>query len=330
MIVKILWALIGLNAAAFVIVFIYFLLSTDGRHVDTMESGWMTVLAIAGLALILLAAIPLRMSQSQFSIIFSGFFAALPLVIFLSFWISNHIPSFGKKETLAGVYFKDKIQRRIAGAIETCDTVMLPIYIKGQNMNIQGNRVWDADGLNYLQFAIRLRSHRNSVFTEKANLAIIKMLIDAGSPTTRALAEGIGDLPVEMIAALLDAGGDPNTYGFVSPDPLLFAAIRPSKRETDIAILLAKRGADVNAKNSENITPLMAAANNAGTSNNWAETWRFILYLLQDAKADYHYKRFDGASFISTIAAIKEKAVVENAILSPGFLAVDTWLTQHP
>jgi len=71
MIVKILWTLIGLNAAAFVIVFIYFLLSTDGRHVDTMESGWMTVLAIAGLALILLAAIPLRMSQSQFSIIFS-------------------------------------------------------------------------------------------------------------------------------------------------------------------------------------------------------------------------------------------------------------------
>ncbi|SKB48077.1 hypothetical protein [Dyadobacter psychrophilus] len=330
MIIKILWTIIGLNVTAFVIVFIYFLLSTDGRNVDTMEKGWMAVLAIVGIVIILLAAIPLRVSQSQFSIIFSAFFAALPLVLALSFWISNHMPSFGKKETLAEVYYKDKIQRRIASAIETCDTVMLPIYIKGQNMNIQGNRVWDADGINYLQFAIRLRSHRNPVFTESANLAIIKMLIDAGSPTTRALAEGILDLPVETIEAILNAGADPNTYGFVSPDPLLFAAIRSSKRETDIAILLAKRGANVNAKNSENITPLMAAANNAGTSKNWVETWRFVLYLLKEAKADYHYKRFDGASFTSNIAAIKEKAAAENVVMPDDFSGVDEWLKQHP
>ncbi|MCF0060271.1 hypothetical protein MUK70_13570 [Dyadobacter chenwenxiniae] len=330
MIIKILWTLIGLNAATFVIVFIYFLISTDGRNVDTMEKGWMTILAILGIVIILLAAIPLYMSQSRFSMILSAFFAVLPLVIALSFWISNHMPSFGKKETLAEVYFKDKVQRQIAGAIEVSDTVMLPIYIKGQNVNIQGNRVWDADGLNYLQFAIRMRSHRNAVFTEKANLAIIKMLIDAGSSTTRALAEGIADLPVETIAALLDAGADPNTHGFVSRDPLLFAAIRPSKRETDIAILLAKRGADVNAKNSENITPLMAAANNAGTSKNWAETWRFVLYLLKDAKADYHYKRFDGVSLTTTIAAIKARAIEEHVMMSPGFIAVDEWLMQHP
>lgn len=48
MIVKIIWTLIGINTLALLIFFVAFLISTDGRSVDAIEKGWMTILFIAG------------------------------------------------------------------------------------------------------------------------------------------------------------------------------------------------------------------------------------------------------------------------------------------
>ena len=110
--IKFIWILIGINTIA-LLVFIgaYFVL-TQGKRVDTMERGWTIILAGLGLIVILLAAVPLRVSQSSFSVFVAGFFAALPLVIALGVLLSKKLPSFKKKRTMAETYYKDKTQRR--------------------------------------------------------------------------------------------------------------------------------------------------------------------------------------------------------------------------
>jgi hypothetical protein len=322
MITKILWIVIGLNCTALAIATIVFLLSTSGRNVDSMESGWMTILFISGVVVLLLAAVPLRLSQSAFSLSFSGFFAFLPLAIGMYSLISNYMPSFKKQETMAEIYYRDDTQQGIAAAIEKGDTVLLKELIKGQDLNIQGNRVWDWDGLNYLQFAVRLRSNGDPNFDEKANDAAIRILIDKGSDTTPALAEAIKRLSPELVSLLLDAGADPNTSGFTNADPLLFEATGASKRECEIAKLLVKKGALVNSKNSDALTPVMFLANNAGTSDHWAECWPFVRFLLEDAHADYSYTRTDGLNLKSIITSIQSKALEEHVTMPADFQAV--------
>ncbi len=285
---KIIWTLIGLNTAALMAAFMYFLNDSQGRNVDAVESGWTVLIFSLSVGIILLAALPLYFGKSPISMYFAGFFAALPMVIGLGILISNKLQSFKKQETMAELYYKDKTQQAIATAIEKGDTTELQKLIMGQDLNIQGNRVWDWDGLNYLQFAIRLRSNFDSSFNEQSNAAIIKTLIKNGSATTPALPEGIKNLPIELVKVLLEAGADPNTYGFVNADPLLFSAIGQTKEENDIAILLIKKGANVNSKNRSELTPLMYAANNAGTGESWKDTWRVVHYMLIEAHSALH------------------------------------------
>lgn len=169
--------------------------------------------------------------------------------------------------------------------------------IKGQNLDIQGTRVGDIDGLNYLQFAVRLRSNPISFpFNDEANLAAMRILIDNGIATTPALAEATRYLSHEQLLLLLNAGANPDCRGFVSAEPLLFEVISNDKKQNDIAILLIKKGADVNAKNYENYTPVMYAAYRAGTTQSWSDTWRLVRYLLEEAHADYHYFLANGIS----------------------------------
>ena len=330
MLTKVIWCLIGLNAAALVILFLYFLADSQDRNVDSIESGWTVIIFSLGVVIILLAAVPLYMGKSSFSIYFAGFFAALPWVVGLWILISNNLPSFKKQETMAELYYKDKTQRAIASAIEKGDTVLFQQLIQGQDLNIQGNRVWDWDGLNYLQFAIRLRGSYDSLFNERANAEIIKLLIKKGSATTPALAEATKNLPIELVRLLLAAGADPNTHGFVNSDPLLFSAIGQKKEENDIAILLIQKGADVNRKNRSELTPLMFAANNASTGTGWKDTWRVVRYLLVDAHADYEYTLADGNNFTRIIDSIAQKAAQEKVTMPSDFVAVTEWLKKNP
>ena len=87
MIAAIIWILVGLNAAALLFFVVFFVSSTEGRNVDSMEKGWTTILFRIGLLVIALAIIPLRFGHSNFSIIFGGLFygssSVLALCIFL-------------------------------------------------------------------------------------------------------------------------------------------------------------------------------------------------------------------------------------------------------
>lgn len=83
--VKIIWTLIGLNTLALLIFIGAYFIMNHGRHVSYEEKGWTIILSLAGLLLILLAAIPLRFSQSTGTLIFSGIFAVFPLVITVAF-----------------------------------------------------------------------------------------------------------------------------------------------------------------------------------------------------------------------------------------------------
>ena len=88
---KIIWGLIGINMIGlFVFIAAYFILNS-GKNVDSMESGWTFILAALGLLVILLAALPLRYSHSTFGLIFSGFFAAMPLAIAAGIFINNRL-----------------------------------------------------------------------------------------------------------------------------------------------------------------------------------------------------------------------------------------------
>ncbi len=330
MTVKIIWALIGINTLALLgFIGAYFVLN-NGKNVDSMEKGWTIIFAGLGLLVILLAAVPLRFSQSGIAVVFAGFFAALPSVIVLGIVLSNILPSFKKKETFAATYYKDKTQRSIAAAIEQNDTARLKELIKGQDLNIQGTRVWDWDGLNYLQFAIRLRSNPISFpFNEQANTAAIRILIENGSATTPALVEAVSYLPIKTLSLLLDAGADPNIKSYYNGESLLFGTIETSKQQNDKAILLVHKGADVNIKSSNDFTPVMYAANNAQTSENWNDVWRIVYFLLTEAHADYTYIAKDGNSLQTIIHKIREDAVANKIIMPPEFLSVVAWLKQH-
>jgi hypothetical protein len=331
-VIKIICILTGINTAALLIFIAWYLDSASGRNVDYIEKGWTVFLIIVSAVVILLGIIPSRISHSTFSRYFSLFFAALPSIIALCIVVSKNFPSFKKKETMAELYYKDKTQRSIAAAIEQSDTTLLRELIKGQDLNIQGNRVWDADGLNYLQFTIRLRSNPLSFpFNEKVNTAAIRLLIEQGSATTPALAEAAWYLPPETLRLLLDAGADPNTRGFTSPDALLFDAIGPEKQKNAIAIMLLQKGADKNAKASRNreMTPVMYAANNAQTSPHWNNIWRLVRYLLEEAKCDYTYTTWDGFNLQTIIRKIRKDAADQHITMPPDFLAVVAWLKQH-
>jgi len=329
MIIKIIWILIALNTAALVILTIMFLFCMEGRMVDTIEKGWMFIFFVLGIIIILLAAIPLHVSQSTYSIISSGFFAAVPLVVVSVIFISKRQPSFKKQKTMAEFYYRNKTHRCIAAAIEQGDTSLLRDLIKGQDLNIQGNRVWDWDGLNYLQFAVRLRSTASDFrITEEVNTAIIRMLVENGSSTTPALSEAISKLPIETIAMLLDAGADANVRSNFYTRPILFDAIGATESEIEIAMLLIKHGADVNATNDDGITFVMFIASNAQTSSQWNAVWKFVNYLLQETKCDYRVTS-NGNSLQLIMRMIRKNAKDQQIVMETEFTKAVEWLKQH-
>ena len=330
MAIKIIWALTGVNTFAWLVFIGSYFVLTSGRNVDSMEKGWTIIIAGLGLLVILLAVVPLRFSRSGFAVAFAGFFAALPSMIALGIVLSNKISSLKGKETFAATYYKDKTQRSIAAAIEQNDTTRLKELIKGQDLNIQGVRVWDWDGLNYLQFAIRLRSNPISFpFDEQANTAAIRILIRNGSATTPALVEGVRLLPPETLSLLLDAGADPDTKSYYDGEPLLFGTLGPSREQNDKAILLVRKGADVNKKNSGDFTPVMYAAYRAQTSESWNDVWRLVYFLLAEAHADSTYTAKDGNSLQHIIRTIRQDAAANKIVMPPDFLSVVEWLKQH-
>ncbi|MEP6728795.1 MAG: hypothetical protein ABJC98_23425 [Bacteroidota bacterium] len=324
--VKIIWILTGINTIALIVFIAAYFILNAGRNVDYQEKGWTFILSGIGLLVILLAAVPLRYSQSAGTLIFSGFFAVLPLVVF----ISNKLPSFKKNKTSAETFYKDKTQRNIAAAIEKNDTVLLEKLIKGQDLNIQGTRVWDRDGFNYLQFAVHLRSNPASFpFDDATNTAAIRLLIDNGADPSPALAEATKYLPVEMISLLLDKGANPNCKGTEKPNPLLFYLIEQDKKQNDIAILLMQRGANINAINDEKLTLVMSVAFRAGTTEGWADSWRVLRYLLEEAHADYMYTNLKGLNLAGIIKNIRGEAATKKISMPPDFTAVVEWLKQH-
>lgn len=328
--IKVIWGLIGLNTLALIVFIAAYFVINSGKNVSSLEKGWTIILSGIGLLVILLAAIPLRYSQSNFTLVFSALFAALPLVIAAGIFINKKRSSIVKKPDFAATFYKDNTQRSIAAAIEKNDTVLLKELIKGQDLNIQGTRVWDWDGLNYLQFAIRIRSSANVCpIDDKANLAAIHILIENGCATTPALAEAVTCLPPEEVALLLDAGADPNTGGFGNPNPLLFEVMDRNRQNNDMAILLLQRGADVNKQHENGFTPVMFAAFNAGITVFWSDVWRLVLYMLKDAKCDYSYTTKKGMNLQQIIKKIRADAAEQKIAMPTDFDAVVDWLKQH-
>lgn len=81
--VKLIWILIALNTLALLIFIGSYFYYNSGKQVSYEERGWTMVMAFIGIVFILLAAVPLRFSQSAGTLIFSGFFALLPLLVLL-------------------------------------------------------------------------------------------------------------------------------------------------------------------------------------------------------------------------------------------------------
>lgn len=326
MIRNIIWILTGINALALLIVtgaYFYFSGKPSVQQVHGPERDWMGVLLICGLLIVLLSAIPLRYGHSGGWTFFAGFFAILPLLAVGMIYFPDIISSFKKEKTLAETYYSDKTQRQVANAIQANDTLQLKELIKGQNLNIQGTRVWDWEGLSYLQFAVRIRPNFNA--PDKAtNLAIIRILVENGSAPTPALAEAATCLSPGELLVLLDAGADPNTSCFIGGSPLLFQVI--GDRQNEIALLLIKKGANINSLNRDQLTPVMAAANDARTGAHRQVVWQLVRYLLEEAHADYEYTSKDGISLATIITNIQKEARENNTVMPADFYEVVKFL----
>lgn len=329
--IKIIWGLVGLNSIALIIFIGAYFVLNNGKQVDYQEKGWTIILAGLGLVIILLAALPIRYSQSTATMIFSGFFAILPLAIFAGVFINKKMDGLKKEKTFAETYYQDKTQRSIAAAIENNDTTLLKELIKGQDLNKKGPKLWeDEDGLTYLQFVVKIRSNPLSFpFNEEANMAAIKILLANGAAPTPALSQGVKYLSPNGVMLLLNAGADPNVREFTNPAPLLFEVIGDNKIKSDIAILLIQKGADVNAIKDSTYTPVMYAAYRAGTSEYWKDTWRLVRYLLEEAHADDTYTAKHGVSLATIIKKTQQEATEKNIAMAPDFNAVVAWLQQR-
>jgi len=328
--IKVIWTLIGLNTLALLVSVIAFFIITSGKQVGYMERGWSLILFAAALAVILLAAVPLKFGQSKFSVVFAGFFAALPLVVAGWIFLSKKIGSLKKKETYASIFFSDPSQRAIARAIETGDTLLLKELVKGKDLGVRGTRVWDAEGFNYLQFAVHVRSNPiDFPFNDETSQAGIRVLIANGSPVTPALREATRYLPPQLVEELLKAGADPNLPPGPGNNPLLFDNIGQDKVRNDIAILLVRYGADINARNYNDYTPIMYAAEVADASTRWYDGWRVVRYILENKKPDYRYVSRDGQSFPSIVRARQKQEQDRGIVHSPDFKAVIRFLDVH-
>ncbi|RYY59873.1 MAG: ankyrin repeat domain-containing protein [Chitinophagaceae bacterium] len=317
---RIIWIFIGLNTAALLIAVIAFFVITNGKKIGYMEGGWSIILASVSVAVILLAALPLHFSQSTFSRIFSGFFAFLPFCIASGIFISNKLKASRQPGTFAEVYYTDPQQLAIANAIEKNDTVLLKQLIKGKDLSVTGSDELEYYRLNYLQFAIRIRSNPMSFpFDDQMNQLTIRLLIDSGSPATPALYEATQYLPLPLVGELLEAGADPNVENVNGYKNILFATMGSTKKENDAAILLIEHGAEVNRVNEEGLTVMMRAAKNAKTSETWTDAWRLIRYMLEKTNADTRIVSRDGETLQSIIKAIREEAKREEIVMCENF-----------
>ena len=327
---KILLFLAGLNTLALLGFIIAYFVVNSGKHVDSMESGWFFILVCLGLLIILLGVLPLYYGHSTFSQVVGVFFTVLPLAIGFGVIISNALPSMKREKSFAETYYKNKNQMAIASAIENNDTLSLKKLIRGENLNIHGIKVWDWPGLNYLQFAVRLGSNPTVNFKKADNIAAIRILIAEGCDATPALDEATQYLPAEIIADFLTAGANPNVCSLVNGYPILFRLIgNRTKQQNDIAILLIRSGANVNAKGDNGFTPVMFAAFEAGTDKKWSDTWRVVRYLLEDAGAIYGYTTAEGYNLANIIEKISLEAEAQKIIMPTDFDKVVVWLKQH-
>lgn len=327
MIIKILWALTTLNTLALLIFIGFYFANASGRNVSYEEKGWTVILSIVALIVIALAALALHFGHSTGMLIFGGFFAALPLAIAVSIVISNKLKTLNTQKTYAQRYYKRGKQRRIAAAIENNDTSLLRQLIKGVDINEPGIRASGEEPLNYLQFAVRLRSNpSNFPFNDVANEAAIRILVKHGAAVQPAFAEATSYLKPDLIALLLDNGANPNCPGFENLNPLLFETLDGNSTQNDIAILLVQYGADVNAIKDARWTPAMYAAERADISKQKNDNWRVVRYLLQKAKADINFASKDGKSLRSIIDSIEQKAALQSIKMPENFYAVVKFL----
>ena len=135
MIKNILWVIIGINSLAlliFICAYFYYGGGQSAPQDTRLETSWTIVLALAGMLVIGFAAVPLRFGHSTGWLIFSGFFALVPLLIVALIYIPDILSSLKTEKTFAEIYYKDKTQRGIAAAIETNDTTLLKELIKGR------------------------------------------------------------------------------------------------------------------------------------------------------------------------------------------------------
>jgi ankyrin repeat protein len=108
----------------------------------------------------------------------------------------------------------------------------------------------------------------------------------------------------ESVRILLDAGADPNARNKTDATPLIYGAYSFGK-----ARLLVEKGADVNAHARNGVTPLMVAASVHGN----VATVRYLLEKGADAKAI----RANGGDALQT-AAFKSETEVVRLLLSKG------------
>jgi hypothetical protein len=318
--IKIAWALVCLDILALVSYLIINAFYQTGRPSDAVEKSFSFAVLAIGLIIILISAIPLFISRTSGVAIFSAIVAALPLIFFAWYIISNKTKEVRESRSPAEVHYSGKKERAIATAISNGDTAELKTLINGYDLNKNGDE-------DFLQFAIRSKDDTGGKpFNQKTNEAVIRILVEHGCKVQPEMDDVIRCLSPGMISYLVDKGSDVNQKNeYNSKTPLLNAISLNNPDQNEVVKLLISKGADINFLNKEGFTPVMYAAYISNMYESRFSTWALVRYLVEEIHVDIKHTNENGYNLKRIVEDISKEADTQKVSMPADF----NWLVNY-
>jgi len=317
---KMLFLLLSFNLIAALIHAIFFI--KGGSFTLNEETYPKLFFFFVALGIVVLAIVLLRIGNYK-ALILGCTFSALPLVFTSALIIAKLDLVIKREHSQALYYYHTSSQQNIALAIEYNNVELLN---KLMNETTGDKKISGYEnGYSYLQFALEINCLKGKQI--KSFKKILKILLESGIPANDALNVNPNCLSSEYIALLLSYGVDPNV-SIKGKDPIIFSMIGKGEKENAIVLLLIKSGANIDARNLKNQTPVIVAAQAAVMSPENEGNWELVYQLLK-LRADFTCSATDGSTLGSIIREAKADAARKKQSMPANFFIVSKWMADH-